>query len=48
MASPVRMTAGRPPDPRRAALVVWLQLLGLLLGVGAFGWVVFRLTRSLA
>jgi len=36
-----------PADPRRAVLLVWLQLLGLLAAVGVFGWVILRLTMSL-
>ena len=42
------MTAERPRRAGRAALLVWLQLVGLLLALAAFGWVVFRLTRSLS
>ena len=36
-----------PPSPRREALMVWLKLAVLLIGLGVFGWVVFLLTRAL-
>jgi len=29
---------------RRAALMVWVQLLGLLVAVGLFGWIILKLT----
>lgn len=36
-----------PTGSGRAALVVWLQLLGLLAAVGVFGWIILKLTLSL-
>jgi hypothetical protein len=41
---------GKPPSTdtaRREALVVWVKLLGLLILVGIFGYVIFRLTVAL-
>lgn len=38
-----------PPvsSPGREALMVWVKLLGMLVALAVFGWVVFRLSRSL-
>jgi len=43
------MTGGEKPPAGsgRAAIKVWLQLLGLLVAVGLFGWIILRLTLSL-
>lgn len=35
------------PSPAKEALMVWLKLAGLLVGLAVFGWLVFRLTRSI-
>jgi len=35
-----------PPGSGRAALLVWLQLMGLLVAVGVFGWIILVLARS--
>ncbi|MEO7691885.1 MAG: hypothetical protein ABIS51_21555 [Sphingomonas sp.] len=31
----------------REALMVWLKMLGLIAGLAAFCWVIFRLSRAL-
>jgi hypothetical protein len=33
----------QPPAPEKKALIVWLQLLGLLGAVGLFGWIMMKL-----
>ncbi len=36
-----------PTGSPRSAIVVWLQLLGLIAAVGLFGWIILRLTMAL-
>jgi hypothetical protein len=49
MRDPRRMGSGKrsPAGSGRAALLVWLQLLGLLGAVGLFGWIILKLTLSI-
>ena len=41
------MADKRPASSRRAALKVWLQLLGLLAGVFVFGLIILLLRRMI-
>jgi hypothetical protein len=36
-----------PPTARHEALMVWVKMLGLLVALSIFCWVIFRLSRAL-
>ncbi|GAA0295448.1 hypothetical protein GCM10009087_01500 [Sphingomonas oligophenolica] len=44
---PIPSTEPPVSGPGREALMVWVKLLGMLVALAVFGWVVFRLSRSL-
>ena len=45
---PTPPSSGDTSGAGREALMVWVQILGLLAGLGLFCLVIFRLTRMLA